>query len=117
MGCGRSPTAPSPLSSILKPGAYWLDLSGCSIDVKPGVPACVAEAGNVDAAIVYRTDARISPEVRVAYAVPRAQGPDISYPFAVVAEAENSAAARRLLAHLRSKYALDIFARHGFLPR
>jgi molybdate transport system substrate-binding protein len=75
------------------------------------------ESGNVDAAIVYQTDARISREVRVAYAVPREQGPDISYPFAVVAEAENAAAARRLLAHLRSKRALDIFARHGFLPR
>ena len=71
-------------------------------------------AGNVDAAVVYRTDARISKHVRVAYAVPRDAAPRISYPFAVVADAENAQAARRFLAFLRSKPALDIFARHGF---
>src|SRR5687768_3400456 len=69
-------------------------------------------AGNVDAAIVYRTDARISKEVRVVHAV--TGGPRISYPFAVLTDAEQPRAARRLLAHLRSKPALDIFARHGF---
>ena len=75
------------------------------------------ESGNVDAAIVYKTDALISRKVRVAYAVPRADGPAISYPFAVVTEAENPEAARRLLAHLRSKAARDVFTKHGFLTR
>ena len=75
------------------------------------------ESGNVDAAIVYKTDALLSREVRIAYAVPREAGPAISYSFAVVTEAEHPQAARRLLAHLRSKPALDVFARHGFLTR
>ena len=69
-------------------------------------------AGNVDAAIVYRTDARISKDVRVVHEV--TNGPRISYPFAVTADAEQPRAARRLLAHLRSQSARDTFARYGF---
>ncbi len=73
-----------------------------------------AASGNVEAAIVYRTDARISKHVRVAYAVPRASGPPISYPFAVLRDAEEPGAARRFFAHLRSASARAVFVRHGF---
>jgi molybdate transport system substrate-binding protein len=72
------------------------------------------ESGNVDAAIVYKTDARISKDVRVAYEVPRAETPGISYPFAIV---RDTPGARRFLAYLRSKAALQVFARHGFIVR
>lgn len=66
------------------------------------------EAGNADAAIVYKTDAK----GRVAFEVPRQEGPRISYPFAVVRDTPN---ARRFFNYLRSKPALDVFARHGFV--
>lgn len=75
------------------------------------------ESGNADAAIVYKTDARIAKRARVAYEVPRAQGPAISYPFALVRDAEHRDAALRFLEHLRSKAALNVFARHGFVVR
>ena len=39
------------------------------------------EAGNVEAGIVYKTDAAISKKVKVAFEVPRAEGPAISYPM------------------------------------
>lgn len=71
------------------------------------------EAGNVDAAIVYRTDARISQRVRVADEI--TFGPAISYPFALLAEAPQPAAAALLLTHLRSPEAMSVFARHGFV--
>jgi molybdate transport system substrate-binding protein len=71
-------------------------------------------AGNADAAIVYRTDALIARNVRVAYAVPRAQGPKVSYPFALMRDAEEPEAARRFLAFVRSRPALEVFRRHGF---
>jgi molybdate transport system substrate-binding protein len=71
-------------------------------------------AGNADAAIVYRTDALIARNVRVAYAVPGAQGPKISYPFALMRDAEEPEAARRFLAFVRSRPAREIFRRHGF---
>lgn len=73
------------------------------------------ESGNVDAGIVYKTDAGISKRVKIAYEVPRAQGPKISYPFAVVAESKRKEAAKRFLAYLESKPALAVFRKHGFL--
>ena len=71
-------------------------------------------SGNVDAAIVYRTDAATSKRVRVAFAVPRHAGPRISYPFAVLRDAPQPVAARRFLAHLRGPAARAVFARFGF---
>src|SRR5687768_8242538 len=73
------------------------------------------ESGNVDAAIVYKTDARIAKRARIVFEVPRAQGPPISYPFALLRDAENRDGAMRFLQHLRSKAGLRIFAKHGFL--
>jgi molybdate transport system substrate-binding protein len=71
------------------------------------------ESGNVDAAIVYRTDVLLSKRARIAYEIPRAAGPRISYPFALVQGARPEAA--RFLAYLRSPVARAIFVRHGFI--
>jgi molybdate transport system substrate-binding protein len=72
------------------------------------------ESGNVDAGIVYKTDAGISKKVKIAYEVPKAEAPDISYPFAVLAGSEREAA-RKLLHYLESPPALAVFRKHGFL--
>ncbi|MGH8022882.1 MAG: molybdate ABC transporter substrate-binding protein, partial [Limisphaerales bacterium] len=37
-------------------------------------------SGNVDAGVVYKTDALISKRIKIAYEVPREDGPDIRYP-------------------------------------
>lgn len=73
------------------------------------------ESGNVDAGIVYKTDAGISRKVRIAYEVPKAEGPKISYPFAVIAGSKQREAARKLLAYLESPAALEVFRKYGFL--
>lgn len=73
------------------------------------------ESGNADLGIVYKTDAEISKSVRVAYEVASAEGPKISYPFAVVSASKHPAEARKFLAYLTSKPALDVFRRYGFL--
>jgi molybdate transport system substrate-binding protein len=73
------------------------------------------EQGNADAGIVYKTDAGISNKVRVAWEVPLAEGPRISYPFAVMAGSRNAQAARRFLAYLESPVVLGVFERYGFL--
>ena len=73
------------------------------------------ESGNVEAGIVYKTDAQISRKVKIAFEVPAAEGPKISYPLAVLAESRKQAAARKLLAYLESPAALDVFRRYGFL--
>jgi len=73
------------------------------------------ESGNLDAGIVYKTDAAISKKVRVAYEVSKAEGPKISYPFAVIAGSKQREAARKFLAYLESPAALEVFQKYGFL--
>jgi molybdate transport system substrate-binding protein len=73
------------------------------------------DSGNADSAIVYKTDARIAKRARIVFEVPRAQTPEISYPFALLRDADNRDAAARFLQHLQSKAALRIFAKHGFI--
>ena len=74
------------------------------------------EAGNADAGFVYQTDALISKKVKIAIAVPRAEGPSITYPAAVLKDARSPEAARALLAFLAGAEAQKVFAKHGFLP-
>ncbi len=75
----------------------------------------VVAGGDADAGFVYRTDALISKRVRVAWVVPAAEGPRISYPVAVLRGAANPGGARRLLAWLESPAARAVFVRFGFV--
>jgi molybdate transport system substrate-binding protein len=73
------------------------------------------ESGNVEAGIVYKTDAAISKKVKVAYEVPRSEGPEIRYPMAVVKDSRNVAAARKLADYLSSPDAAKVFRARGFV--
>jgi len=73
------------------------------------------ESGNVEAGFVYKTDALISKKVKIAVAVPLADGPRITYPVAVLQEAKSPDAARALLAFLAADDAQKVFASYGFL--
>jgi molybdate transport system substrate-binding protein len=73
------------------------------------------ESGNVDAGIVYRTDAAISKRVKIVYEIPPKDGPKISYPVAAIRGSKNLEAAKRFIAYLASPDALQIFRKYGFL--
>jgi len=75
------------------------------------------ESGNVEAGIVYKTDAGISRKVKIAYEVPVAEGPVISYPMAMVKAAEQPGPARRFVEHLNSAEAGRVFERFGFIAQ
>ncbi|MGA2174600.1 MAG: molybdate ABC transporter substrate-binding protein [Verrucomicrobiota bacterium] len=75
------------------------------------------ESGDVEAAIVYKTDAAISKRVKVAYEVPSSGGPTISYPMAVLSGTREPAAAKRFLEYLNSPSAGRVFAQFGFIVR
>lgn len=71
-------------------------------------------SGNVDAGVVYKTDAAISKQVKIVHEVPRADGPDIRYPMALVKASEHSDEAKRFLEYLNSDDASRVFERFGF---
>ena len=75
------------------------------------------ESGNVEAGIVYKTDAAISKKVVVAHEVPRAEGPNISYPMALVKASKQPEAAMRFLSYLDSVEADRVFGKFGFVIR
>ncbi len=101
----------------------WLENIGLWDSIEPRViptdnvrsALAAVDAGNVDSAVVYRTD--VTDRTDRTYAVPREEAPEISYPFAVVAGAENDAGARMFLAHLTSDAGLAVFAKHRFITR
>lgn len=70
--------------------------------------------GEVDAGLVYRTDARSTPGVRVAFEVPSRLHPPIVYSAAVVRRSSHPKRARALLSFLRTDEAGRIFERAGF---
>ena len=72
------------------------------------------ESGNVDAAVVYATDAREAPGVRALDIVPRDSYTPIAYPAAVLEGSDNRGAALEFVRFLKSDAARRIFERHGF---
>jgi molybdate transport system substrate-binding protein len=72
------------------------------------------ETGNVDAGLVYATDARMSDQVQIAAISPVEAHTPIVYPVAVVADSQQAAAARGFVAFLSSDTAADIFQSYGF---
>ena len=72
------------------------------------------ETGNVDAGLIYATDAAVSERVRVvATADPDTHGP-IVYPVGIVADSDQIEAAESFVAFLSSDRATEIFEHYGF---
>ncbi len=100
----------------------WLERAGMWTRVQPkvvpalNVRAALASvrAGRVDAGIVFATDARTAPDVRVVYMVPEAEAPEIRYPVALV-RGTRQADAERFVAFLRMPAAVAIFEAAGFV--
>jgi molybdate transport system substrate-binding protein len=71
--------------------------------------------GEAPLGIVYDTDARADPSVRIVALFPAASHPKIVYPGAVLREARHPAAGR-FMSFLRTPQAAQIFRAHGFSP-
>lgn len=106
--------------STVPAGIYarqWLTSVGLWKQIEPNViptdnvraALAAVKAGNADAAIVYRTDVQDDASAYVA------AGPSISYPVAVMKNAEQPDAARKFLAFLKSPDAKRLFQAHGFI--
>jgi molybdate transport system substrate-binding protein len=96
----------------------WQQLSDKIVPVENVRAALAAvESGNVEAGIVYKTDAMISKKVKVAFEVPESDGPVISYPLAVIKDAKAPDAAKKLAAYLESEPAEAVFEKYGFIVK
>ena len=72
------------------------------------------ESGNVEAGIVYKTDALISKKVKIALEVAPGEGPKISYPLAVVKSSREPERAKKFAEYLAGPDALAVFKKFGF---
>ena len=103
----------------------WLESAGLWEEladrVLPGINVrgalAAVEYGGAEAGVVYRTDAAISDQVTVAFAVPLGEGPAINYPIAAILSRPRLGRARRFIEFLREPDSLAVFERHGFVVR
>lgn len=72
------------------------------------------ETGNVDAGLVYATDALSSDQVQVVATAPAGSHAPIVYPVAVVQDSEDTNAAQAFVDFLFSDRAIAIFQAYGF---
>jgi molybdate transport system substrate-binding protein len=84
-------------------------------NVRGALAAVVSD--NVEAGIVYKTDAAISKKVKIAYEVSGADSPDIRYPMAMVKASSQQEAAQKFLEYLDSEDAAKVFRKFGFSIR
>jgi molybdate transport system substrate-binding protein len=74
------------------------------------------ETGNVDAGIVYATDALSSSKVKVVAQAPADTHAPVIYPVAVIKSSKNPAAARAFTDFLSGSQAQTVFQKYGFSP-
>jgi molybdate transport system substrate-binding protein len=72
------------------------------------------ESGNVEAAIVYKTDAAISKHTKIAFEIPPADTL-IRYPVAVLTDSKQRIAATKVIDHLFSPAATSVFQKYEFV--
>ncbi len=72
--------------------------------------------GNVEAGIVYQTDAQSSDYVKIAATAPENTHSPVTYPIAVLQDSPNTEAANTLIEFLATPEAQEIFVEHGFIP-
>ena len=104
-------------------GRRWLETLRLWSQVEPKVvplpssPAVVAavRAGRAEVGLVYASDAHGRSDIRVAYAVPTDEAPEISYPAAVISGGRIPLA-RQFIDFLRSATAQHLFESAGFRP-
>ncbi len=101
----------------------WLERSGVWEGVRerivPGIDVRAAlvavESGGVEAGIVYATEAKGSRRIRVAYTVPEADLPRISYAIAALRDRPQVARSRRVVEWLVGPRAVGAFEERGFI--
>lgn len=116
MGTAGSVPAGAYGAEVLDSMGMLEDLKGAFVyaeDVR-GVLTYV-ETGNVDAGLVYRTDAKTSDKVEIIETAPEDTHAPIIYPAGMINESQNPDAAEKFYDYLQSEEALEVFKDYGFV--
>ena len=73
------------------------------------------DTGNVDAGLVYKTDAAVSKKVKILATAPDGSHAPIIYPAAVLTGTKNQKAAEEFLSYLGGPEGKPVFEKHGFV--
>jgi molybdate transport system substrate-binding protein len=73
------------------------------------------ETRNVDAGIVYQTDANVSSKIKVVVEAPEGTHKPIYYPAAIIKDCKNLVAAKEFIEFIYSDKAKPIFEKYGFV--
>ncbi len=74
------------------------------------------ETGNVDAGVVYETDAKISDNVEISCTAPEDSHKKVIYPVGVVKESKAADEAKAFVEYLFGDEAKTVFQKYGFSP-
>ncbi|WP_340014283.1 molybdate ABC transporter substrate-binding protein [Paenibacillus sp. FSL K6-1318] len=72
------------------------------------------ETGNADAGFVYKTDARTSDQVKIAFEVDKNSYTPANYPVGIIEGTKHRTEAEQFYAYLQTPEVLDIFTKYGF---
>lgn len=72
------------------------------------------ESGEVDAGVVYATDAAVRDQIKIITEAPEGSHKEVSYPVAVVKSSENPERAQEFLDYLSTDEAIELFEKYGF---
>ncbi len=72
------------------------------------------ESGNVDAGIVYLSDAKSSPQVKIVKTAPENTHKSVVYPIAVLKNSKNADAAKDFIQFVSNNQAKTAFENQGF---
>ena len=75
------------------------------------------ETGNVEAGIVYKTDALVSDKVEIVASADPATHTPIIYPVGIIKDSEQYEAAKEFYEYLQSEDALKVFEEYGFTTK
>ena len=70
--------------------------------------------GNVDAGIVYRTDAQVSDNAKIVATAPETSHSPVTYPIAVIKDSDRPKVATELIEFLTTPKAQEVFENYGF---
>jgi molybdate transport system substrate-binding protein len=102
--------------SYLEKVGLWKDIESKIVSTENVRGALAAvESGNVDAGIVYKTDAAISRKVKVALEFPSMEDLKIVYPIAVLKGAAQPKLAAQYLEYLDTPASKAVFEKFGFI--